>query len=189
MRGGCRRQQHEPLRRSPRRVHFHGVHLRRVRACPRPAKQAALRPAVSSFHPPSIPSLEEAAAASARRAAGLLSFLLASACVWVDGNPEIAAPRIEDCGFSSPPPLAIPIAWSTDTAPEAKEEVRKAALREAVRLVRTRSPLLVEAEGGHVRVCRGTIATARSSTSATSSTCSLFARPPGPSRGASKGRS
>jgi hypothetical protein len=94
---------------------------------------------------PFIASLEESAPASARRAASLLFLLLGAACVWVDGNPEIAAPRIEDHEFSSLPPPVPPIAWSAGTAPPAEEQ-RVAALREAARLDRAKSPLLVAAE-------------------------------------------
>jgi len=100
---------------------------------------------VFSFRPSSTPSLEEAAVVSAGRAAALLFFLLAGACVWVDGNPEVSAPRIDDHMFSSPPPaVPPPIAWSPRITPE--EEARRAALREAARSDRTRSPALVEAE-------------------------------------------
>jgi hypothetical protein len=64
----------------------------------------------------------------------------------VDGNLEVTAPRIEAHRFSSPPPPAPPIAWSTGIAPAPGEEARQAVLREAARLDRTWSRPLLEAE-------------------------------------------
>jgi hypothetical protein len=53
------------------------------------------------------------------------------ACVWTNGNPELAPPRIVDGVWSAPAEPAPPIGWSSTIAPTNDEAERLAALREA----------------------------------------------------------
>jgi hypothetical protein len=74
-----------------------------------------------------------------------LSAAATTACVWTNGNLEIAPPRVEDGVFSAPPPTGR-ISWSARIAPTAEEISLLASLRAAARTHRLESPAFREAE-------------------------------------------